>query len=175
MWATPQQAPILANLLQLYAHDFSELIDLELGSDGRFGYEQLPLYWTEAGRHPLLITADGRWAGFALVKRGSEVAGVSAGADVWDMTEFFIVRGRRRSGLGMAAAHAVWRRFPGAWEVRVRERNLAAVGFWQRTVETFVGASVAAIPFESEGEPWRVFCFVSAAAGPLSGTSEESV
>ncbi len=63
MRATPEQAPILANLLELYCYDFSELIDLELGPDGRFGYEPLPLYWTEQGRHPLLVAIDGQWAG----------------------------------------------------------------------------------------------------------------
>ena len=74
-----EQAPILANLLELYAHDFSELISLEPGPDGRFGYDKLLLYWTEAGRHPLLIAVDGRWASFALVKRGSEICEVRSG------------------------------------------------------------------------------------------------
>ncbi|HSE21540.1 MAG TPA: hypothetical protein VLB68_07760 [Pyrinomonadaceae bacterium] len=35
--ATSEQRPILANLFELYAHDFSEFYDLELGADGRFG------------------------------------------------------------------------------------------------------------------------------------------
>jgi hypothetical protein len=30
--------PILANLLELYIHDFSEFHDSEIGADGRFGY-----------------------------------------------------------------------------------------------------------------------------------------
>jgi hypothetical protein len=49
----PEQEPVLANLLELYAHDFSEFIDLELGADGRFGYEHLPLYWKESSRYAL--------------------------------------------------------------------------------------------------------------------------
>ena len=124
--ATEEQAPILANLLELYVHDFSEFVHLELGQDGRFGYEKLPLYWTEATRHPFLISVDGRWAGFALVKRGSGVAQVARDPegrdDVWDMAEFFIVRGQRRRGVGASAAREVWRRVPGGWEVRVMER-----------------------------------------------------
>ena len=47
--ATSEQEPILANLLELYAHDFSEFYDLTLRADGRFGYDQLPLYWREPG------------------------------------------------------------------------------------------------------------------------------
>ena len=42
-----RQELVLANLLELYAHDFSEFHDLELGMDGRFGYSHLPLYWSE--------------------------------------------------------------------------------------------------------------------------------
>jgi hypothetical protein len=41
--ALEEQEPILANLLELYAHDFSEFIDLKLGADGRFGYKHLPI------------------------------------------------------------------------------------------------------------------------------------
>ena len=60
--ATPEQEPILANLLELYVHDFSEFLDLDIGEDGRFGYPSLPLYWSEPDRHPFLIRT-GRQAG----------------------------------------------------------------------------------------------------------------
>jgi len=39
--AGPDQEPILANLLELYIHDFSEFLDIQLGPDGRFGYPHL--------------------------------------------------------------------------------------------------------------------------------------
>ena len=69
--ASAEQEPILANLLELYSHDFSEYMELELcGPDGRFGYEHLPLYWKEDGRHPFLIKVSGSLAGFALVSTG---------------------------------------------------------------------------------------------------------
>src|SRR5216684_2740960 len=65
--ARPEQESILANLLELYAHDFSEFHDLELGADGRFGYHCLPLYWSEPGRHPFLVWVEGKLAGLVLV------------------------------------------------------------------------------------------------------------
>jgi hypothetical protein len=58
--ARSAQEPILANLLELYAHDFSEFHDLELGADGRFGYGGLSLYWNEPGRQPFLVWVDGK-------------------------------------------------------------------------------------------------------------------
>jgi predicted acetyltransferase len=121
--ALPKHTPILANLLELYAHDFSEFHNLEIGADGRFGYKSLSLYWTEPDRHPFLIRVDGKLAGLALVKRGSEISGNQT---VWDMAEFFVLRGCRRRGSGTLAAQAVWRGFPGPWEVRVMQSNVLA-------------------------------------------------
>src|SRR5271169_2382677 len=95
--AAPEQEPILANLLELYAHDFSEFYPVELGADGRFGYRHLPLYWSKPGRHPFLIKVDGKLAGLALVTRGSQV---SDSESIWDMAEFFIARAYRKRGIG---------------------------------------------------------------------------
>src|SRR5215212_6517250 len=113
--ALPEQEPILANLLELYAYDFSAFMELQLGADGRFGYKRLPLYWKESDRYPFLIMIDGHWAGFALVRRGSEI---SDDKDVWDVAEFFVIRGYRRRGVGTKVAHEIWKKFPGKWEVR---------------------------------------------------------
>jgi predicted acetyltransferase len=156
--ASPEQESILANMLELYAHDFSEFVDLKLGADGRFGYERLPLYWKEINRYPFLIKAGDRLAGFVFVHRGSEV---SHEADVWDVAEFFIVRGLRRLGLGTRAAHEIWKRFPGRWEVRVMERNRKAKEFWGRAIKEFLGEAVEPIHLVKDGRGWHVFSFAS--------------
>jgi len=156
--AAAEQAPILANLLQLYAHDFSELIDVEIGADGKFTYNPLPLYWSEPGRHPFLIRVDDKLAGFALVKKGSPVSG---NEDAWDLAEFFVLRGYRRLGVGTQAAHHLWRQFPGSWEVRVMQLNVAAQRFWTRVISEFVGEPLHPVSFEKDGESWMVFSFES--------------
>ncbi|HEU4457249.1 MAG TPA: GNAT family N-acetyltransferase, partial [Longimicrobium sp.] len=99
--AAPEQEPVLANLLELYAHDLSELFNVRLQPDGRFGYPSLSRYWEEEGRFPFLVKVDGELAGFVLVSRGSRVSGDPA---VWDMAEFFIARGFRKRGIGAAVA-----------------------------------------------------------------------
>lgn len=68
--AALDQESVLADLLELYAHDFSEFHEIELGVDGRFGYKPLPLYWPEPNRRPFLIRVDGKLAGLVLVKKG---------------------------------------------------------------------------------------------------------
>jgi predicted acetyltransferase len=144
------QQPILANLLQLYAHDFSDFHDIGLGEDGRYSYTQLPLYWTDPDRYPFLIRVDGNLAGFVLVSRCG---------DSFDMTEFFVIRAYRRQGIGILAAHKIWTRFPGNWEVRVMEQNQAGLRFWERAIARFLGAPSPSAGIVKGGQSWRVYSF----------------
>lgn len=153
--AAAKQSPILANLLELYAHDFSEFYNVEIGEDGRFGYRQLPLYWSEPDRHPFLIRLDGKLAGLILVKKGAQGA--------WDMAEFFILRAYRRSGIGTKAAHDVWRRFRGPWQVRVMEANVSGRRFWTAAIAAFTGEVIQPVLNEHNGVSWSVFSFESKA------------
>lgn len=75
----------LHNLLQMYLHDFSDVLPRAPDRDGMFPYPHLDAYWTDDRRRPFLITADGQLAGFALVRTTSVVTG---SADVADMAEF---------------------------------------------------------------------------------------
>jgi predicted acetyltransferase len=156
--AMPSQEPILANLLQLYAHDFSEFKKLDLGEDGRFGYKDLPLYFRDSKRHPFLVRKDGRWAGLIFVQRGSQISGDE---NVWDVAEFFVIRGYRRCGVGTEIAHRVWRQFPGRWEVRVLEANVSAQRFWERAISQYTGEDLASVRINKNRDRWRVFSFVS--------------
>ena len=160
-------------MIELYAHDFSEISDLRLNSNGRFGYAPLPLYWQESNRYPFLVKVDDTLAGFVLVKKGSEVSGDE---NVWDVAEFFIVRGYRRHGIGMRVAHEVWSRFPGRWEVRVTERNRAGQAFWRRAVASFMGTKVEASVVEIDSKSWHVFSFDTGLAKiKLSDISKRAV
>ncbi len=160
--ASSEQEPVVANLLELYAHDFSEFQHLELGPDGRFGYKDLPRYWREPGLHPFLVRMDGKLAGLILVKKGSSILDNETD---WDMTEFFVVRGYRRHGIGTEMAHQVWRLFPGRWEVRVLESNRSANRFWDHVITEYAGDSSRSVRIEKGGQQWRLFTFESTGVG----------
>jgi predicted acetyltransferase len=129
--ATPDDRPRLAALLELYTYDFSEVLGLDVGDDGRFRVPALGAYWTDPHRHPFLIRVGDKLAGFALVHQGSRLTDDAA---VWDMAEFFVMRKYRRRGVGEQAAHWLFDRFRGRWEVRERAENHAATAFWRRAI-----------------------------------------
>ena len=160
--ATPMDAALLSNLLELYLHDLSEVFPIiELGGDGRFGYEKLPLYWSEPeGRFSFLISFEARVVGFVLATRGSPA---SDDPDVFDIAEFFVIRSQRRSGVGRRAAFLLWNRLPGRWVVRVSEGNSGAVRFWTSVIAEYTRGAATALERSGNPNAWRVFSFDSAA------------
>jgi len=160
--ASAEDRTTLRNLLQLYLYDFSEVLPRAPDPDGTFPYPHLDAYWTDEWRKPFLITADDDVVGFALVRTVSVVTG-SAG--VADMAEFFVVRGLRRHGVGRAAAHLLFARFHGTWEVRVIEHYAAARAFWSAIIaDATNGASERTSWVNDEGLRFDVFRFDTAAA-----------
>lgn len=158
--ATAGDAGLLSNLLQLYIHDLSAAFpDVEIGADGRFGYQHLPLYWSEpARRFPFLVKSDGRVAGFALARRGSPA---SDDPEVFDVAEFFILRRYRRAGVGRHAAALLWRRLAGPWTVRVSERNGGALPFWAEVIGTFTRGRARETRQTHGAHLWHVYAFDS--------------
>lgn len=140
--ASAEEKPVIANLLQLYTHDFSEhwagAERGEVGADGLFPpYPWLDAYWEEESRVPLLLRIGGHVAGFALLNAVSH-SGLLADRN---MAEFFILRKHRRGGAGTAAAHQIFRRYPGQWEAAVARANAAALAFWRRAVASAPGVA----------------------------------
>jgi predicted acetyltransferase len=163
--ATRADQPLLANLLELYVHDLSEIFpQARVGADGRFGYDKLPLYWSEPERRfPFLIRAGGEIAGFALAMRGSPA---SDDPEDLDVAEFFVLRGHRRARVGHRAAPLLWDRIPGSWIVRCSLANRPGLPFWESVIREYTGGAFAARELPGSPNAWRVFTFRSAAGAP---------
>lgn len=138
----------LEQLVQLYCHDWSELMPIDVGNDGRFTAIALEPYWADDWRHPCLIRIAESLAGFALVHERSRLTGARG---VFDMAEFFVLRRYRRQGVGHAAAVAAFDRFKGPWEIRQRDENLAATIFWRRVIADYTGGRYE----EARPTSWR--------------------
>ncbi|MBB5108925.1 putative acetyltransferase [Streptomyces spectabilis] len=48
------------------------------------------------------------------------------------LNSFFVVRGARRTRIGLLAVQEIVARHPGSWEVAFQDSNIAAVHFWRR-------------------------------------------
>lgn len=135
--AAAAEMSVVGNLMQLYIHDFSEFWfdrpEGDVEADGLYALpDNLNSYWEDADRAALLLKVSDRLAGFALLNGHAH-----SGKPVdWNMGEFFILRKYRRSGVGTAAAQAVFGAFPGRWETAVARRNVAAQAFWKRLAES---------------------------------------
>lgn len=156
--AGSRRAGVIANLLELYSHDLSDVFALDIGSDGRYGYTRLPQYWSDTkNRFPFLIMRGGRIAGFVLAAR------IASGNtdDVFDVAEFFVLRRYRRTQVGRRAAHALWNRLRGRWTVRVAAVNEPAVAFWRTAVRTYTKGIFTETTRLERRRIWRVFTFAT--------------
>jgi predicted acetyltransferase len=148
------QAEVLRNLFELYVHDFGKLVPHDLHANGRFDVPIDDVWWNGDTHHPYFIRRDGKLCGFALARRGSRTTG---DAEVMDVAEFFVVRGARGQKVGSSAAHALFGAFPGRWEVRVRAANAAALRFWERAAQTWIGRAVEGERLSVDRVEWVVF------------------
>lgn len=131
----PEQRETLAQLIQLYVHDFSDFWDdahrVNLDEDGRFPpFPHLDTYWTEPDRAVYFIRVDGALAGFALIN-----AHAFSGLRVdCNLGEYFVARRYRRQGIGARALASLLAARPGQWELAVWSRNAPALAFWPRAL-----------------------------------------
>jgi arginase len=155
--ATPEMAPLLQNLLELYIHELSEIFSVDIRPDGRFGYDRLPLYWTSPDtRHAFVIRCGGGLAGFALVTRGSPA---SDDPLVLDLAEFFVLRRFRRTAVGRRAAALLWDRLPGNWTVRISAANHPAMAFWKDVIPSYTANLFSEAILRGTPHTWHVFTF----------------
>ena len=138
--AAASEKAALANLVQLYHYDLSEVNGADVDEHGRFDSPRLDAYWIEADCHPFLIRVDQQLAGFALVHRRSRLHNPFYGHSV---DELFIMRRYRRQGVGRTAAIMLFDRFPGPWEVSSSADNVPGHVFWRGVVDHYTGGHYA--------------------------------
>ena len=154
--ARPDEQATIANLFQLYAHDFSEFEEtgsmrLEIGADGLFDpHPSLGRFWTEPRHEALILQVGASLAGFALIDDHSH-----GGATVdFDMAEFFVARKFRRAGHASRAVRAILEARPGRWEIAIARQNTPALNFWPRAI-AMIPAARHLTTTPGDGDRWR--------------------
>jgi predicted acetyltransferase len=106
-----------------------------LGEVGHREPDQIAHWFGDPNTFPLIIVKGAEPVGFARVLRA--VAGGTAARVDYRMAEFFVLRTRRRLGIGQTAVQLILSRFAGRWEINEYLRNAAAVSFWRRVVASY--------------------------------------
>ena len=120
-------------MLELYQHDLSDVWDQDLDGHGEYGFA-LDKYWNTEGCHPFVASANGKYAGFALVDQS-----VRIGTEGYWMDQFFVLKKYRRKGVGDLLARSVFSALPGRWEVGQMPQNQAARAFWRKVIGSYTG------------------------------------
>lgn len=137
-------AALIRNLYPLYLHDLSAFTAFyDVDERGAWLPDYLP-EWLDRPLpvvHPMVIRADGRPAGFALIGE-RPFPHMTPGRD-FRMCEFFVLNRLRRRGVGRRAARAIFERFRGLWEVSELPANERAIAFWRRVIGEHTGGGYA--------------------------------
>ena len=126
----------------VYAEYLDSLADLNtgifsvLGASNPHKDEIFANWFANDQSHPLSYRrAPRRWASPSSPGRGCAAAGEAAVN--YHMSEFFIRKPHRRSGIGRDAAKLIFDRFAGDWELVEYQRNPGAVAFWRRVLAAY--------------------------------------
>jgi predicted acetyltransferase len=125
--ADQSERSIAERLWLMFRHDLSEFRGELPNPDGTFRSERLQAAFS-----------DPDWAAYILVKNDSPVGlalvrGLTSRTRV--LSSFFVVRGARRTGIGLRAVQELVTRHPGVWEVAFQDDNPTAVHFWRRVAK----------------------------------------
>jgi predicted acetyltransferase len=150
----PDEARILAALLQLYRYDFSEFTADDVAADGRYVTDQFQSYVSDAAYLPYLVRVDDQLAGFAILRRCDAVDGRGP---VTDIAQFFVMRKYRRQRIGEEVATRMFDRFAGVWQVAERPTNLPAQAFWRAIIGRYTGCGFEELLGDGDRGPTQFF------------------
>ena len=146
--ATPDDLPVVKNLVPYYIYDMSEHMGWPCKPDGTFGgCDDLESYWSEPGKHAFMLRAGDEPAGFVLILAKNVEPDVD-----YSITDFFVLRKFRGRGAGQRVAHELFNHFRGRWKVEQFSENKPAVAFWEKVIDRYTNGK-----FERrEGmSPWK--------------------
>jgi predicted acetyltransferase len=131
--ATQSDRPLAERLWLMFRHDLSEFSGQLPNHDGSFRRERVEAAFSDPGWAAYILLNDGRPAGLALIR------GLTSRTRT--LNSFFVVRGARRTGIGLHAAADLVARYPGPWQVAFQDANVTAVRFWRRVAREISGSA----------------------------------
>lgn len=129
---------ILQNLFQLYLHDITASLPMDVNEHGLFEYNYLDYYFTEErSRYAYLIYIDNKIGGFVLIDDDFMVLDKQKNVPCYNLSEMFILNSYKKQGYGEFVAKQIFDMYKGNWEIRPVPRSDGARRFWLRVVKDY--------------------------------------
>lgn len=116
---------IYLNLAQCYEAEFSAITLKKPNEMGIFELDTL----IGEGVTGLLLMADGVPAAIAAI-------GIK-GDERYEVCEFYVIHSFRKNSTGIKFAHMIWKKYPGAWEIKQIKGAEYASEFWRKSITAF--------------------------------------
>jgi predicted acetyltransferase len=124
---------ILDNLFQLYLHDISLSLPMDVNEDGIFDCASLSSYFNdEDNQHPFFIMADNKYIGFALIEKK-----LIESNSTYILNMLFILNSYKNNGIGRLIAINLFDMFEGNWEIKPTPHSRKAKKFWSRVIKEY--------------------------------------
>ena len=128
---------VLQNLFQLYLHDITASLPMDVNEHGLFEYNYLDLYFLEQkNRYAYFIHINNQLAGFVLIDDEFMVLDKEI-EDKYDLSELFLLNAYKRKGYGEIVAKKLFDMYRGSWEIRAVPRSEGANKFWIKVVKDY--------------------------------------
>lgn len=126
---------VLQNLFQLYLHDITKDLPMEVTEHGTFEYNEIDEYFTMPDRYAYFIHVDNKLAGFVMIDNKFMV--LEQKENNYDLSEFFILNAYKGKGIGKTVAFRIFDMYKGTWEVKPVPRSKGVEIFWENVISAY--------------------------------------
>lgn len=127
---------ILINLFQLYMHDITLSLPMDVNNHGLFEYNETDYYFNnKEGYDPYLIINDNKYIGFVLINK--EFMVLNNEENNFNLSEFFILNAYKRKGIGKKIAFEIFDKYKGNFEIKPVPRSNTAKQFWENVIKEY--------------------------------------
>lgn len=127
---------VLVNLFQLYLHDITASLPMEVNEHGLFEYNEIDYYFNNDPNYfAYFIKVDNQYAGFALID--DNFMFLEKKPNHYDFSEMFVLNAYKGKGIGKEVAFQIFNMHKGTWEVKPVPRSDGAKRFWERTIKEY--------------------------------------
>lgn len=145
--------------MQFYLYDIAALDQWDIREDGQYGNpERIESFWIVDQYERFFIRVDEVLAGFVLTSHKF----ADGNARIHVVSEFFVLRRYRRTGVGRIIATRLFEEVDGTWEILVMRSNTPAQKFWATIISDHIGKGHREFTVSQDKDDEVVFRFNAA-------------